>query len=241
LAECYAGSEAKDIVESVGLKLRDLFSDSLSTSTEIRQRRQTREKPKCRRQEKRKPNGKAYTTAHDAVVVLDAVMAKKQGKRVAYWPYHDADGNEVAVMVRYDLPTPDGEKQAKEFRPVARHDGQWFIKGMLDPRPLYRLPALANATRVYITEGEKAAEAARAIGLVATTSAHGAQSPEKTDWSPLAGKECVILPDNDDAGKKYALAVAAILAKLSPPAIVKVLELPGLSEHGDIADWVNAQ
>ena len=33
------------------------------------------------------------------------------------------------------------------------------------------------------------------IGLTATTSAHGSQSPVNTDWSPLAGTECVILPE----------------------------------------------
>ncbi len=90
-------------------------------------------------------------------------------------------------------------------------------------------------------EGEKAADAARSIGLVATTSAHGSASPEQTDWSDLAGKEVVLLPDNDPPGRKYADEVASILAKLTPAPQVKIVELPGLPEKGDIVEWIAAQ
>jgi hypothetical protein len=175
------------------------------------------------------------------VAALDRIVAKDKGRRVAQWTYRDANGDPVAVVCRYDLPTPKGEKQRKTYRPVARRGDRWTIGGMPEPRPLYGLPDLAGADRVYITEGEKAADAARSIGLTATTSAHGSQSPDKTDWSPLAGKECVILPDNDDPGGKYAETVAAILAKLTPAPVVKVVDLPDLPDHGDIADWVDAR
>ena len=47
---------------------------------------------------------------------------------------------------------------------------------------------------------KKAADAARSIGLAATTSPHGPRSAGKADWSPLAGKEVIILPDNDQPG-----------------------------------------
>ena len=69
----------------------------------------------------------------------------------------------------------------------------WFVGGMPEPRPLYRLHDLPVSERVYIAEGEKAVDAARSIGLIATTSAHGANSPSKTDWTPLADKEVVTL------------------------------------------------
>lgn len=150
-------------------------------------------------------------------------------------------GHILGVVVRWELP---GGK--KDIRPVAKHENGWCIGGMPDPRPLYCLPDLAGAQRVYITEGEKAADAARGIGLVATTSAHGSQSPDKTDWTPLAGKQCIILPDHDQPGEKFASAVATILAKLSPAAVVKVVRLPELPdgspmpEGGDMADWASA-
>ena len=113
--------------------------------------------------------------------------------------------------------------------------------GIPEPRPLYRLPDLANAEKIFITEGEKAADAAFEVGLVATTSAHGSKSADKTDWSPLAGKQCVILPDNDEPGSKYADAVASFLTNLTPPTAVKIVDLPDLPAHGDIFDWLESR
>ena len=69
---------------------------------------------------------------------------------------------------------------------------------------------------------------------------NGALSPDKTDWTPLAGKNVVILPDHDEPGRKYADAVAAILVKLSPLPVVKIVELPGLTEGDDLVEWIAA-
>lgn len=77
--------------------------------------------------------------------------------------------------------------------------------------------------------------------VVATTSSCGCNGAGKADWTPLAGKECVILPDNDGPGERYAETVAANLAMLSPPAIAKVVKLEGLPESGDLADWIDAR
>ena len=109
---------------------------------------------------------------------------------------------------------------------------------MPEPRPTYRLPEIANAKRVVVVEGEKAAEAARAIGFTATTSAGGSAAAGKTDWRPLVGKEVWILPDNDDPGRKFADTVMGILTKLGTAA--KIIDLPGLPEHGDIVDSIDA-
>jgi len=50
----------------------------------------------------------------------------------------------------------------------------------------------------------------------------------------------VILADNDEAGGKYADAVAAILATLTPAPVAKLVDLPELPDHGDIVDWIDA-
>jgi len=178
-----------------------------------------------------KPGGKTFATARDAVAELE----RQHGPRSALWTYHDANGQPVGVVVRWNL--PDGKK---EIRPVSRNGDGWFIGGMPEPRPLYGLPDLAEANRVYVCEGEKAADAVRSFGLAATTSPHGCESPGKADWRPLAGKEVVILPDNDPPGRRYANAVAALLGKLTPIPVVKVVELPALPDHGDMADFVEA-
>jgi hypothetical protein len=177
-----------------------------------------------------KPTPKTFPTANAAVAELE----RRHGERSALWTYRDAAGNPVGLVVRWDGP------EGKDIRPVSRQGDGWRIGAMPDPHPLYALPDLAAANRVVVTEGEKAADAARALGFTATTSAGGSQAPGKTHWRPLAGKEIWILPDNDAPGRKYADTVAGLLAKLMPAPVVKVVELPNLPDKGDIADWIDA-
>ncbi len=231
LIHCFAGCPVDAICDEVGLQPADLFPNrsTASTSTEPRQ---VQTKPGNRRREAAKPQGRAFATYEEAVAALE----RRHGPVSASWTYHDAAGVPVGINLRWDL--PDG---TKDIRPVSRHADGWRLGGMPDPRPLYRLPELANADRVYVCEGEKAADAARSIGLTATTSAHGSLSAAQTDWGPLAGKAVVILPDHDAPGQQYAEAVTGILSRLAPPAVVKVVELPELPDKGDIFDWVKAQ
>ena len=105
--------------------------------------------------------------------------------------------------------------------------------------PLSRLPELADAAQVWVVEGEKCVEAMRKLGLTATTSTDGAKSARQTNWTPLAGKKVVVLPNNDEAGRAYAGTVTEILHLLIPPARVKILDR-GLPEGADIADYVEA-
>jgi hypothetical protein len=112
---------------------------------------------------------------------------------------------------------------------------------MPTPRPLYRRSDVAGADAVFVTEGEKCAVALRSLGHTAVTSAGGASAAKLTDWSPLAGKTVVILPDHDEPGRKYAADVVKQLGALSPAPNVRVVNPPGLSAGGDIADWLEAR
>jgi hypothetical protein len=110
---------------------------------------------------------------------------------------------------------------------------------------LYKLWTLEGADRVYVTEGEKTAESVIGVGLVATTSAFGAGSPGLTDWSPLAGKDIVIFPDDDEEGRRYARKVVNLLAEVFPAPVVRVVPLDLLwrtdreiPPGGDFADWL---
>ena len=83
---------------------------------------------------------------------------------------------------------------------------------------------------MIVVEGEKDADRLRALGFVATTNPQGAGK-----WRPeyaeiLAGKRVVVLPDNDDAGRKHAGKVAASLR--GKAASVKVLGLDGPAREG---------
>jgi len=220
LVKCHAGCTTAAVVAAVGLELRDLFPSPGTGPSPCR----NGGGPAVA------PGGPAFATAREALAALE----KKLGSRSLLWTYHNADGEPVGVVVRWDGPT------GKTIRPVSRPAGGWRVGAMPAPRPLYRLPELAEARLVVVCEGEKAADAARGLGFVATTSAGGAQAAEKTDWRPLAGKEVWIFPDNDPPGRKYAEAVAGILARLAPAPTVRVLDLaehaPNLPAGGDLAD-----
>ncbi len=61
-----------------------------------------------------------------------------------------------------------------------------------------------------------------------------------TDWCEemvphFAGKQVVVLFDNDEPGRKDALRKA--LALLPVTESVRVVELPGLRSKGDVTDW----
>lgn len=229
LVHCHAGCTPDAIVGALGLKLGDLMpANGMRSGRRARSRPARKQEPDERGQKDRK----IHATADDAI----ADMERRHGLPSTHWTYHDAAGEPVGVIVRWDTPA------GKDIRPVSRTAKGWIVGGMPEPRPLYRLPELLTRLneRVYVTEGEKAADAAASIGLLATTSPHGSESAGKADWQPLADREVVILPDNDEAGRGYARDVVSILVKLSPAARVKIVELPDLPVKGDIYDWLEA-
>ena len=159
------------------------------------------------------------------------------------WPYRNADGSLSGYVCRFDTPT------GKEMRPLryGKRNGRigWHWKGWAgdDARPLYGLAELTAApdAPVLLCEGEKAADAAaNLIGplWVAIASMNGAKSPQRTDWTPLAGRDLVIWPDNDEPGAAYARE-AALLALKAGASSVAIVEPPdGLPVGWDLADAV---
>ena len=105
---------------------------------------------------------------------------------------------------------------------------------------LYRLPeliAVEPSSIIWIFEGEKDVDlAVDRFGLVATTNVNGAGKWLEQYSDQLAGRRIVIVPDNDDAGRKHAAQVAASLQ--SRGCKIRLLELPELPEKGDFSDWV---
>src|SRR4051812_4181633 len=158
---------------------------------------------------------------------------KKRARRVvARYVYEDEQGRPRHRTVRWE---PKGFSQERY------EDGRWIggkgaLKGV--ERVLYHEAELAGAAEVIVTEGEKDCDRLRSLGLVATTCAEGSGKWQPRFARVLAGKRVVVLPDNDDAGRKHAGKVAAGLR--GKAASVKVLELPGLPEKGDVSDWLDA-
>jgi hypothetical protein len=229
LVHCHAGCKPEEVVAALGMTLADLMP---ATPTTGRPMPRGMRKPML----KNSAGPATFATAADAVAELE----RHHGPRAAAWTYRNAGGEPVGLVVRWNL--ANGKK---DIRPVSKTQEGWIIGGMTEPRPLYRLPELLTkpGDRVFVCEGEKATDAAAGLGYLATTSPHGCKSAGKADWTPLAGREVVILPDNDGGGEKYAVDVVGILAKLTPPARVRLVRLcdtwPDLPEGGDIADVVD--
>ncbi len=74
------------------------------------------------------------------------------------------------------------------------------------------------------------------MGRTATTFVGGAGKWRNSYASHFIGKSVVILPDNDAPGRAHAQAVAQGLRDVA--VSVKVIELPGLPETGDVSDMV---
>ncbi len=244
LVNCHAGCSVDAVCAAIGLGAADLFTEDPSRRNgHAAPTRPSVTVTTTPRKPARNagfgdgdaPPPKTFHTADEAL----AELKRGYGPPSATWTYTNAAGNPVGLVVRWNTPT------GKDVRPVSRRaDGSgWIIGGMPRPRPLYGLPVLLATpagSRVFIVEGEKAADAARAVGLTATTSPHGAKSASKADWSPVAGREVVILPDHDEAGERYADDVArlATAAGAKSVRVVRLVELwAEMPEGGDMADF----
>ena len=155
---------------------------------------------------------------------------------VAEYDYTDAVGNLVMQVVRLD------PKDFRQRRPDPANPDKWLWKTAGIETPLYRLPEFLAAIKagrtVYVAEGEKGVDALRKIGAVATCSPAGAGKWRSHHSAFLAGADVVLLPDNDEPGRKHADLVKKVLAGVA--ASVRVLALPGLPEKGDPFDWIAA-
>ena len=161
------------------------------------------------------------------------------GKPTITYEYHDASNKIAFIIFRFDL--GDGKK---EFRPCAWSSEKncWMWKFPKPKYPLFNLTELQKraSETVIIVEGEKSAlsAAAQFPQYVVTTSACGADQPMSSDWSTLADRDVVIIPDCDVAGRKYALAVTA-LALTHGASMIRVKNVWHLADWGvgdDIAD-----
>ena len=107
-------------------------------------------------------------------------------------------------------------------------------------RTPYRLPELLQAQKadqtIFIVEGEKCVEALRGLGLVATTNSGGAGKWNDCGKYFQKGINVIILPDNDEPGRKHACEVAQDLKQRG--CNVKILNLPNLQQKEDVFDWL---
>jgi replicative DNA helicase len=148
------------------------------------------------------------------------------------YQYHDESGQLIYEVVRR---VPKGFAQR---RPIGGGNWAWNLQGVR--RVLYRLPELLRCEEgqlVFVCEGEKDVDRLAAKGLVATTNSGGAGKWQQGYSKYFKNLRVCILPDRDEPGMAHARTVAASLKGKAQS--VRILELPGLQEKGDVSDWLN--
>lgn len=183
--------------------------------------------------------------------IIKAFDAKGASKTAA--DKNALDNKPIIEKKTYCYKNPDGSIAYQKHRKKYADGSKQFYFSYLDnnnkqiwKKPnncnnLYNLNLLEShkdTEVLYIVEGEKCADAMTRAGLLATTSNTGSQSNvtfSSVDKVLLNKyKNQVIIPDNDEAGKKYIAAY--------PKA--KVLDLrtiwPACPSKGDVADYFAA-
>lgn len=222
LIHCFANCSTERVVAALGLTTSDLFPPS-STAAHSR--------------------AIGRSDLDDGYEKLVARARKSASRdlgdvevRIRTFDYHTKAGVFAFRILRFD-----GANGDKTFRPAHRDNGKWRLGYPSGRRVLYRLCELPAEGPIFLVEGEKTADAGARIGLAITTSPGGSKGSGQAAWSVLAGRDVVILPDQDDAGSYYAVAVQKHLLALDPPARVSVVALPGLSECGDLFDYIEVE
>jgi predicted P-loop ATPase len=155
-----------------------------------------------------------------------------------WWEYVTADGEIKGYTARYD---GDGQKDVIPYFKGDPKKG--WTAGYPDssPRLLYGLPSLASPGPVWVTEGEKAADAIIRRGGACVSSPGGCKAPEKADWGSISGREVIIWPDFDEPGKGYAKRIISLLRSTDSNLRVVDVEKLQPSEPGwDAADWTGS-
>jgi hypothetical protein len=154
---------------------------------------------------------------------------KPKTKRIVEtYDYTDENGDLLFQSVRYE---------PKDFR-QRRIDGNGdFIWNLENTRlVLYRLPEILASPLVYLVEGEKDVETLRSNDLPATCNPMGAGKWRNEYNEFLRDKTVVVLPDNDEPGRKHTLQVANSLYGIAKEIVI--LELPNLKPKGDVSDFI---
>jgi len=165
------------------------------------------------------------------------LMPEKEDKPLEKW--------QIDLEAEYRFRNIKGEYGYSKLRykdkniRFGRTDGETFLPGKGDVESmLYCLPELVKGIRagktVIITEGEKDVDNLRNKGLTATTA--GSVSDWKSHYADyFIGADVVLLPDNDDPGRKL---MKEIDRDLAPVAYRRRTVMTSEEEKGDVTDWL---
>lgn len=170
---------------------------------------------------------------------LEQTRIFNSSKPEAVYTYRDEDGGLLFEKLRHA-----GKRFSQRAKDAA---GKWIYNLTGVRKVLYNLPDVITANHVAICEGEKDCDNVNALNLgqyannlqtrfVATTNFDGA-GKWRAEYSPyFVGKHVVIFPDNDSIGKEHAAQIAASVLPYARD--VRIVNLPGLPEKGDVSDYL---
>lgn len=157
------------------------------------------------------------------------------------YAYTDADGRYLFEKVR------QGHGKSKRIWQRIRLGEGGMVNSLEQlggkAKVLYRLPEVLGGIEakrpVWFNEGEKAVEAFRAKGEVATCQHLGAEREPSSIWSPLytgwlTEADLVIVADKDEVGESYAKWVAATVRATC--STVRIVQSKTGKEHDDAYD-----
>ena len=159
------------------------------------------------------------------------------------WHYTDEDGVVQHIKQRYKTFDSKG-KTYKQYRVDENGRRHASMTGAnIVP---YNLPEVDFARKtgrtVFLCEGEKAADALKSLGVVATCTHNGASNFPEDVVKHLVGLTIAIVPDNDTVGWEYARKAVAALKSVTKSIRVVDLQLNEIKEdayefvhkyHGD--------
>jgi hypothetical protein len=220
--KCYVGCSEQKILDSLNLKVSDLYFNS---NPDQNGHRETREI-------------KSNNTTEKKLKIV-----KKE--EISSYDYRDENGKLLYQKVRYWV-TFEDDSQGKTFS-YRRFDENgrpiFYLNGVR--RVPYRLPELLEALKtnpkqvIVLTEGEKDVDNVRKLGITATSF---------KDWLEefnchIKDLDTVLFVDHDEAGVRFANSAADIIYKAAKS--IKMIDLfaiePLPPKHGkDVSDWLEA-
>lgn len=153
----------------------------------------------------------------------------------AMYDYTDEEGDLVYQVVRYE------PKDFRQRRPDGKGGYIWNMNGV--SRVLYHLPEIVSSSPdqwIFITEGEKDADALSGIGLLSTSNSGGAGKWSSIDdISVLEGRWVAIIPDCDEPGYRHGQDVARSLQGIASDVRIIDLRVINGMEGKDVSDWLD--
>lgn len=147
---------------------------------------------------------------------------------------------QASIKLKYSddfavLRFPEGHPRSKiKYAPYSKRGDLWYMKRPEGLMPLYLTKDRSEDKPLLLCEGEKAAIAAEQIYAGQVACHHGGcKGWDKTDWSPIYGRQVYIYPDNDEAGLVFAAEIGQHL-KANGCNVICCKPHASLPEKGDL-------